>query len=170
MIHNIQCIIGPKNTMAELATNWLQSKLDLNAGFSLIPLTNDLVCDINELTNCGEQLIYNEFWLLSSAVDELLKGYSHSEPIGYIETDFKGEEGTQSGIAYYKGEAIKGPLKTTTHWSNKTMSFIDSPEGKRAINIILHALGLEERQDIDGFKNLELERYHSNNKILNTLR
>ncbi len=170
MSHNIQCIIGPKGAIVEIVSNWRQHKLDLNAEFSLIPLTHDFICDVNELVNKGEQPVYKEFWLLSSSLHAFLKGNSYSEPIGYIETDYKGEEGTQSAIAYHKGEVIVGPLKTKTQWDNKEMSFIDFPMDKRAINIILYALGLEERHDMDGFENLTLGNYHSNKAILNQKR
>ena len=36
------------------------------------------------------------------------------------------------------------------------MEFVDNPQGRGAINIVLYQLGLEERTNIDGFNNLGL--------------
>lgn len=170
MGHFIQCIIGHKNRIHELSEKWIGMKvLELNPDFSLIPLTDSLIEDINELVNLGDAPINDNFELLTKSVEAILKENSYKEPIGYIETEYHGGQGAQVGIAYSKGEILEGPLSTYTSWDIKKMTFCDKPEGKGAINTILYKLGLEERKDIDGFDNLGLGNFRSNEKIIERL-
>lgn len=157
MTHFIQCIIGPKSSISALSAKWIHAKkIDLNADFSLIPLTQQLLEDINELVGEGENLAYKEFELLSKSVEAILKENSYNKPIGYIETDYRAGQGTQVGIAYFSGKIIEGPIVTKTIWDENELKFVAQPKGKGAINTILYKLGLEERKDIDGFDNLAL--------------
>lgn len=168
--HNIQCIIGPKSGVNELAKCWVYAELlDLTNAFGLIPLTFDLIADMDELADEGEDRAYKEFIFLTKSVEAVLKENSYTEPIGYIETDYRVGQGTQTGIAYLKGNVIEGPIMTKTFWDEKEMKFIDSPAGTRAIDKVLYALGLAERKDMNGFDNLGLGDYRSNNKILKNL-
>lgn len=170
MSHFIQCIIGHKNGVQELSEKWEGiTVLELNHDFSLIPLTDSLVADINELANLGDTPINENFELLSKSIEAVLKENSYKEPIGYIETEYHGSEGGQVGIAYSKGEILEGPKSTYTSWDNKKMLFLDKPEGMRAINTILYKLGLEERNDIDGFDNLGLGNFRTNEEIIKSL-
>ncbi len=167
MEHFIQCIIGHKNGVQELSEKWVGMKvLELSYDFGLIPLTDSLVVDINELANFGDAPINDDFELLSKSVEAVLKENSYKAPIGYIETKYHGGEGMQVAIAYSKGKILEGPISTSTSWDNQKMMFLYQPEGKGAINTILYKLGLEERNDIDGFDNLGLGKFRTNKKII----
>jgi len=62
MAHRIQCIIGKETIIHELANNWVYAhKVDLNEGFSVIPLNEHLIEDINELTDIGDTLAHSVF-------------------------------------------------------------------------------------------------------------
>ena len=143
--------------------------LELSDDFALIPLTDSLVEDINELVNVEDASVNEDFEMLSKSVEAVLRENSHKEPIGYIETEYHGGEGAQVGVAYSKGKILEGPISTFTSWDNHKMMFLDKPEGKGAINTILYKLGLEERNDIDGFDNLGLGNFRTNEKIIQSL-
>lgn len=167
MAHQIQCIIGKKEIVEEMATSWVELRVvPLNGGFCLIPLTDFIIDDINELVDEGDDPAYSEFHLLSKSIEVALKEASRSGKVGYIETDYFGGSGIQSAIAYEGGEVLKGPQLTRTAWDDKRMEYVDIPEGERAINDMLHSLGLAKRDDIDAFEVLGLMRFRSNEKLL----
>lgn len=73
--HNIQCIIGQKNSVNELFKSWVHAKrLDLTNAFGLIPLTVDLIADMDELATKGEDRAYQEFIALSNFKKPLIEG------------------------------------------------------------------------------------------------
>jgi len=171
MAHIIQCIVGSDAALEKIAADWLHAKrVSINLGYSLIPLTNELLDDMNELANIGMEQSSDAFQNLSKSVEHVLKESAYSEPIGYLETEYCGGIGTQSAICYFKGKVLKGPLVTTTRWDHKMATYLRDPKGEGAINCILYELGLEKRGDMDAFDSLKLGSYRSNQQLLSTLR
>ncbi len=169
MGHYIQCIIGKEKVIKELSDNWVYAhKVRLNSGFSLIPLTEELIDDMNELANVGSDPAFEEFQKLSKSIELVLKQNSYKEKIAYIETEYFGGTGVQAAVSYSKGNVFDGPKLTRTSWDYKKCEYIDEPIEERAINSILSGLGLEKRNDIDSFDNLGLGNFRSNEKILRT--
>ncbi len=167
MGHYIQCIIGKDNVINELTNNWIHAnKLSLKEEFSLIPMTEELIDDINELANCGSDLAHDEFEMLSKSVELVLKEISHLGKIAYIETEYFGGSGVQSAISYKNGKIQDGPKSTKTEWDNNKHEFRHTPCGVQAINSILLGLGLPEREDKDSFDYLGLGNFRSNEKII----
>ncbi len=72
-------------------------------------------------------------------------------------------------IAYYKGNILVEPSITITEWDNKQLKFTDNPPGVSSINKMLYEIGLKERSDKDGFDDLGLGNYRSNESILNNI-
>ncbi len=162
---NLQCIIGPEQVINELSNRWIHAhKLKLKAGFSVIPLNTDLICDMEELADKGEHMTHEEFNRLSASVEDVLKEISYSGPIGYFETNYHHGEGTQAAIGYLKGKIIEGPCLTENTWGTQNSEH----DSRDAINAILYQIGLKERSDIEGFELLGLNRFKSNQEILNS--
>lgn len=156
--------------MEELADSWYHAvKIDLKEGFSLIPVVDQLLYNIEELANAGDELIYPEFKLLNQSLDVFVKENSYRHPMAYFETEYFGGSGTQAAIAYQKGKVLKGPLHTTTAWDEEAAAYVHTPSGERAINRILYEIGLEKRNDMDGFDALGLGSYRSHRKMMESV-
>jgi len=167
MGHQIQCFIGKEELIRELANNWIYAqKVDLSAGFSAVPLTDHLAADMNELANLSTELAHEGFLKLSKSIELVLQNSSNNGIIGYIETEYFGGSGSQSAISYSKGNIQNGPYTTKTDWDVKALKYVNTPIGERAINSILYGMGLKQTNYMDGFDNLGLGKYRSNEKFL----
>lgn len=165
MAHFIQCIVGSDTALEKIADNWIHAKrVRINLGYSLIPLTNELLDDMNELANMGKEKSSAAFQNLSKSVEHVLKESSYSERIGYMETEYFGGNGSQSAVSYFKGEVLSGPYVTLTEENGQ--NHYATPEGASAINSILRDLGVENRSDRDAFDLLGLGQYRSNQQLL----
>ncbi|MTI29281.1 hypothetical protein [Xanthovirga aplysinae] len=166
----IQCFIGKENVISELSDSWIHAhKVNLAEGFCLIPLTEKLIDDMDELADSGSEMAHEEFNMLSKSIELVLKENSYIDKIGYIEIKYFGGIGVQSAILYSKGNIVSGPTSTKTYWDEKNYKYIDEPPAERAINSILLEFGMNKRNDIDLFDLLGLGKFRSNEKIIKSL-
>jgi len=170
MAHHIQCIIGDKQIMTLVANKFNQTQLiDLKDGISVIPLTEELIIELNDDQHIKNKLAHEEFEKLYGAVDSLLREHSHKQIIGYIETEYFGGSGIQNAISYLNGKILKGPLQTETKWDEISGKYIDVPSGERAINAVLKDMGIKNTKNLDSFDQIGLGRYRSNDRLIKSL-
>jgi hypothetical protein len=156
--HVLHAVIGPKYPIAEFAARWHLARLiSLPQAFAFVPLTPALHDDIVELTSLDQADPQSEFERLSAGVEIVLKEASCVGRLGYIETDYFGGCGTQSGVAWESGRVLVGPITTKTTWDGS--GFQTTPDGERAINRVLTALGAWTRGGSDTFDMLGLGRF-----------
>lgn len=96
------------------------------------------------------------FYGLSTSLRERLIAASASGPIAYVEAEFFGGVGTQSGIAWSNGSAILGPLHTQNK-DDEEPGYTTSSD--LAINEVLRLLGVQPDPDRDEFDTLGLGRF-----------
>jgi hypothetical protein len=114
MSHNIQVIIAKDPLIDEVSLEWNHAcELSLPQGYSIIPMIEKLYDDINELTNNKNPSPYEQFELLSSSIEELLKLKSNNSSIAYIETEYFGGTGIQR--AFYQN-VIVPEIRLTGKW------------------------------------------------------
>lgn len=158
MSHVLHAVIGPKPSVAGFASLWHRARLvDLPQGFALVPLTAALHDDIAELAGADRRDTFPEFARLSVGVERAVSEASAGGPLGYIETDYFGGCGTQRAIAWDRGRILAGPYATETTWDGA--AYRTSPEGERAVNRVLAALGAWTRGRLDAFDSLGLGRF-----------
>jgi hypothetical protein len=162
MGHNIRALIGMSDKIEKFSNNWSQSaNKELEQGFALVKVTDELLDDINELSSIQSSDPYEEFDFLSSSLNELLMQESFRTQIAYIETDYFGGIGTQVVVLYDDGKVTVGPLTTEDLWDQKTNTYVQKTEGIRAINQVLKKVGVWCKKDVDEFDSLGLAHHRT---------
>ncbi len=107
-------MIGKENDIRRIANNWVYAEYhNLNQGFGMIFLTDDLFDDITELVNSKNEIEFeDQFVLMNSSIHELLKIESRNCNLAYIETDYIGGYGIQSSVLYRDGKIAMEPSRT----------------------------------------------------------
>jgi hypothetical protein len=161
MGHSIQVILGPRAAVEALAENWVYAKaFALPQGFAAMPLTDELSDDIMELLRKNGKV--KPFVWFSEAHQEVLEQASSRTQLAYLETDYFGGLGMQCAVLFEKGKLTLGPLKTETLWDEQLQQYRSVPEGERAINAVLQAMGVWKGKMLDEFDALELGKYRNN--------
>ncbi|SHK36945.1 hypothetical protein SAMN02745163_03692 [Clostridium cavendishii DSM 21758] len=160
-MHNIRGFIAKNKIIKSLANDFVYADVTLlNQGFSMIFLVDKLYDDINELVNSNYKIEFDdEFGYFSPAIYNLLEIKSSHGKIAYIETDYFGGDGVQAAILFEKGLIKIGPNISKTLWDGKSNSYITTPKGERAINMILKELGVYRKGNMDEFDNIGLSLY-----------
>ncbi len=146
MGHCIHAIIGNHESICKLAGDWIRAnEIELPQGFGMILCTDELLDDIAELmeteSESGEPC-FPELDYFDVSVKELMERYSFRTKLAYIETDYFGGFGTQSGVLYENGKIAVAPKS-----------------GEGTINALLKELGIWRTSDKDEFDMLELWKY-----------
>lgn len=146
MGHCIHAIIGNHESIHKIADDWFQAnEIQLPQGFGMILCTNRLLDDIAELMeteNESGEPCFPELDYFDISVKELMEQYSFRTKLAYIETDYFGGNGTQSGVLYENGKVAIAPKS-----------------GEGTINALLKELGVWRTPDKDEFDMLELQKY-----------
>jgi len=141
-MHAIEVIIAKEEITKDIESRFVCAKsVSLTQGFAIVPLTDELKDDLDELIG-KEQLSYECFEKLSSSVCELITDTQIQYKIAYIETEYFGGEGNQVAIVWENGKVIYGPEST------------DSCKG--AINRALRELGVRVVKQQDEFDEMKL--------------
>ena len=113
MGHMIQAIIGKKDIIEKIASDWVKAQTrELPQGYSLLFLTDALYDDIEELLedeNMEKIEDFEDMVCYTTPVVHLLKHYSFHSQLVYIETDYAGGYGTQAGVLFVNGKTVTGP-------------------------------------------------------------
>lgn len=143
MGHCVRAIIGAHKDIQQIENNyWLAKGIKLPQGYGMIFLTDALLDNIGELFESANEPSDPE-----TVTSYLLQVYSFRTKLAYIEADYFGGIGTQSGILYENGN-ISIPLCS----------------GKGAINILLRELGVWHEVNKDEFDSLNLGIYRRMDK------
>lgn len=143
MGHCVRAIIGAHKDIQRIENNyWLAKGIKLPQGYGMIFLTDALLDNIGELFESANEPSDPE-----TVTSYLLQVYSFRTKLAYIEADYFGGIGTQSGILYENGN-ISIPLCS----------------GKGAINILLRELGVWHEVNKDEFDSLNLGIYRRMDK------
>lgn len=160
MSHSLRAVIGPCPAATEFAGRWVQSHLiSLPQRFGMIPVTDALFDDIQELAMLQEPRPFTEFFFLSAALAQAIGEVTRSGPLAYIETDYFGGVGRQNAAVWHKGKLVLGPLTSETPGPAAAPPFAPLSDG--AINQALRYLGVWTQNGHDEFDMLELRRYRN---------
>lgn len=143
MGHYVRAIIGAHKDIQRIENNyWLAKEIKLPQGYGMIFLTDALLDNIGELFESANEPSDPE-----TVTSCLLQEYSFHTKLAYIEADYSGGIGTQSGILYENGN-ISIPLCS----------------GEESINILLRELGVWREVNKDEFDSLNLGIYRRMDK------
>ena len=142
MGHCIRAIIGKHEVIQRLENDWYAKEINLPQGYGMIFLTDALLDNIAELFESA-----NEPSAPDAVTNYLLQEYSFHTKLAYIEIDYFGGIGIQSGILYENGEISLAPRS-----------------GEGAINILLRELGVWCEINKDEFDSLNLGIYRRMDK------
>lgn len=142
MGHNIKAFIGKNNTIKSLANAWLREVISLPQDLAMLFLTDELFDDITELANLEDDLNCSEFEYFTTAIARILEEHSFHTSLAYIETDYFGGIGSQSGVLYNNGKIEIGPARS-----------------QGIINQILQRLGVYKVNGEDEFDSIHLGCY-----------
>lgn len=143
MGHYVRAIIGAHKDIQRIENNyWIAKEIKLPQGYGMIFLTDALLDNIGELFESANEPSDPE-----TVTSCLLQEYSFHTKLAYIEADYSGVIGTQSGILYENGN-ISIPLCS----------------GEGSINILLRELGVWREVNKDEFDSLNLGIYRRMDK------
>ena len=143
MGHCVRAIIGAHKDIQRIENDYCLAKgMKLPQGYGMIFLTDALLDNIGELFESANELSDPE-----TVTSYLLQWYSFRTKLVYMETDYFGGIGTQSGILYENGN-ISIPLRS----------------GEGAINTLLRELGVWREANKDEFDSLNLGIYRRMDK------
>ena len=142
MGHCVRAIIGAHKDIQRIENNWFAKEIKLPQGYGMVFLTDALLDNIGELFESANEPSDPE-----TVTSYLLQEYSFHTKMAYIETDYFGGIGTQSGILYENGN-ISIPLCS----------------GEGEINILLRELGVWREVNKDEFDSLNLGIYRRMDK------
>ncbi|MCW7471708.1 hypothetical protein [Leptospira kanakyensis] len=111
-------------------------------GYSLIPLTEDVLKSLNE--DEEEIILIKEYSNLTVKLYSILMQFSQIDKIGYIEAEYFGGSGSQSAILFSDGK----PIFESIHKQN-------------SINILLKKIGVKKKLFKDRFDYIGLNKFRS---------
>lgn len=147
MGHCVRAIIGAHKVVQRIENDWYAKEINLPQGYGMIFLTDALLDNIAELFESA-----NESSTPDAVTNFLLQEYSFHTKLAYIETDYFGGIGTQSGILYENGNISIPPCS-----------------GEGAINSLLRELGVWCEVNKDEFDSLNLGIYRRMDKWIKSL-
>jgi hypothetical protein len=105
MSYYLQALIGSKEVLDALASEFQHaSVIPLAQGMALIPLTDQLHCEI------GKGDTAEGFEKLSPAVSKWAQRISSAAPVTYVEAEFFGGVGGQTAVVWSQGAKVTGPI------------------------------------------------------------
>jgi hypothetical protein len=159
MGHNISGFIARAGELRQASARLEGARVvPLSLGFGFLPLTEQ----IND-----KNLPASSFELLVELTDlraNWAQRTSITLTLAYVETDYFGGIGSQSGIAWAEGRVMFGPIRTTTSWEEGR--HVAPPLLEEAINQTVRRIGVERGSVRDEFDALGLGRHRSNESWL----
>lgn len=162
MAHSVRLFAGPLMVLRpflEASQHAGIYALRPEANLFVVPFTDELQDDIHAITGTGE-------WLekgprISTGDLAFAARASSGAKIGYLETEYFGGVGEQSGALWSSGQLVLGPLTLTTegHGAGR-------PRSLWPINAVLRGLGVDLQGYDDEFDAFGLGQYRSNDQIV----
>ena len=140
MGYYLSAFIGKSRDISCICDSYNKAKLvSLSQDVSLIPLTEDLFDQINEL-DTAESI--GSFAYLTVTIELNILKAIEDKSLAYVEVEYFGGEGGQVGIIWKEGKR------------NVELSY-----GPEVVNIILRAFGVVAERNKDEFDTLSFGRY-----------
>jgi hypothetical protein len=160
MAHSLPAIIASSQSLKEIADRFQHAHLvPLTDDFAMIPATRNLLDELeielaDAIDTSSRAPSSEEFSYLTHSLHGLLCELSRRTPAAYIETNYFGGDGSQSGAAYVDGSQIASLS------DRKTPSDRDD-NSSWPINRALSHLGIRTTIFGDAFDKLGLGRFRS---------
>ena len=104
MGYYLRAFLGKPEDLRTIAEAYDNARIvDLEQGLSLIPFTDDLYDQINNLESSPNIKTFE--FLTANVEDKILKAII-DKPVAYVEADYFGGEGGQQGIVWTEGKRI----------------------------------------------------------------
>lgn len=162
MVHSLQAVITKREAIEEIKQKLSNlSFVELPQNLVLIPVTDFLHDELDELYNSRNNSVFMEFDYLSAPIVSFLEEYSRKTPVAYIETDYFGGAGRQSAALWSDSKLDEGPFQSITF--NKQELSISCDE--KAINRVLKKMGVSNSMSKDEFEAVGLEQYRTMNSF-----
>jgi len=140
MSYYLNAFIGRQKSLQLLTNNFRTAKqIDGGNEIFIIPMTEDLYDEINNFMVSDD--IGSVTYMTKNVEAEILK-IIENECVGYVEAEYFGGQGGQSGLLWDKGERTK---------------LFDFGQG--CINSILKHLGVVAKRGLDEFDSIGLNKY-----------
>ena len=145
-MYSIYALLGRTNDLETKPQPFVGARcLRMGGGLSMIPLSEDLVAEIERAgADPGGATVAGAFEFLSPAVEAWARALSRSTAITYIETEYVGGEGFERAGVWSGGSIALGPL-----------------DGAGSINQALRALGVQPAPGVEAFELVGLGRHRS---------
>jgi len=128
------------------------SVVHLEQGIGMIPISEDLLNDIEPGDTSSEATKEHRFEFLSEVVSAWLRRLSRDTTLAYLEVEFISGEGTESAVVWRDGVRVLGPL-----------------HGTGAVNRALRTLGVSVHPRREEFEVVGLGRHRSPEEWLEEL-
>jgi hypothetical protein len=119
----------------------------LRQGIAMVPMTDEFFAAVTDATSDRPM----GFWKLPGGFERVLSAWSSAGPVGYIEAEFFGGDGTQRAALWANGELAVGPLSVE---AGQRFAEAGSP-----ISQVLRHLGVKRDNDHDEFDAVGLDRH-----------
>jgi hypothetical protein len=141
-MHIVEAIIAKKEITKDIEERFVLAKsIELAQGYAMVPLTDELKDDIDDLVG-NENIVHDCFEKLSYSICEVILDTARSYEVAYIETEYFGGEGGQSAMVWKDGKVVFGPTSSKD---------TDSP-----INEALKTIGVRVIKKQDEFDEMKL--------------
>ncbi len=144
MGHCIQAVIGKHNDVCKITKDWVHvNEILLPQEFGMVLMTDDFMCDVGELAEGSDEVVFPRLDCFTGAVKKLMERYSLRTNIAYFETNYFGGAGTQGGLLYENGSIAVAPRVAESG----------------VINALLAKMGVRRESGKDEFDSLGLGKY-----------
>ena len=153
-MHIVEAIIAKEETTKEIEESFVFAKsIPLSQGFAMVPLTDQLKDDLDELVG-KETTPYECFEKLTDSVCDIILQTKQPYKIAYIETEYFGGEGVQSAVVWENGSVVYGP---------NSSKYTQNP-----INEALKKIGVRVIKQLDEFDEINLGWNRDTDKWFNS--
>jgi hypothetical protein len=125
-MHDVKAMISSGDALLRATKGLINAVVcPLTQGFALLPLTDDLLAELNLRSVNSEELPDAPLKGISDALHELALKISTHTPVAYVSTFYFGGHGGQEAVAWEAGNVIFSPLSNGYEgvwWPDSTVS------------------------------------------------
>lgn len=156
--HHLRAAVGSSRAAQDFVGRWVRARgISLPQDFTLIPITDELLDDIEELYNLEEPDPFPHFSKLSAGLAAALAQSSNAGVLAYVETGYLDGFGSQHAIVWLNGAVACGPRTSEKGWTDQAV--MQPSPADEAINQALRHIGVWTRRGQDEFETLGLNRF-----------
>ena len=148
MAYLLHAFIGQPDDLKVIEQQFTQAKLVLlTPQIALIPMTENL---FNEINQNNQHNSIGKYEFLTTTIEKTILGIIKDRMVAYIEAEYFGGQGVQSGIVWKTGNRI-----------------FEEELGVNTINQILKLFGIVRLDPLDEFDTIGLGRHRHTEKWIN---